>query len=82
MQMSPDGKFLAVASHDKYIRTYNCDGWSLISSVKEHNSAVVMMDWSSDSRYLRSNSLDWELLYWQVNEIGVMTLAKASSMEE
>jgi len=70
MAVSPDGKFLAVASHDNYIRIYNCDGWLKCGDVRKHTSAVLMIDWSADSRKMRSNSLDWELLFWDVTEAG------------
>jgi len=64
------GKFLSVASHDNYIRVYNCYGWLKCGDVRKHTSAVLMIDWSADSRKMRSNSLDWELLFWDVTEAG------------
>ena len=31
-----------------------------------HTSFITHIDWSTDSNYLRSNSGDYELLYWEV----------------
>ena len=72
MAVSPDGKFLAVASHDNHIRIYNCDGWSLCSTIVKHTSAVLMIDWSCDSKWLRSNSLNSELFYWKIDDAGLI----------
>ena len=33
-----------------------------------HSSSVKHLDWSEDSNYLRSNSADYELLFWKVSE--------------
>lgn len=31
-----------------------------------HSSFVTHIDWTTDSNYLRSNSGDYELLYWEI----------------
>lgn len=38
-----------------YVRTGKCVG---------HSSFVLHIDWSSDGLYLRSNSGDYEILFW------------------
>jgi microtubule-associated protein-like 6 len=33
---------------------------------KGHSSYVTHLDWSEDSRYLQTNSGDYELLFWEM----------------
>ena len=33
-----------------------------------HSAGVKHLDWTEDSIHLRSNSADYEVLYWQVQE--------------
>ena len=58
MKYSPDNKFLAVGAHDDTIYIYgvNFDGqYSIHYSIQfVHSSAILGMDWSKDSKYLRA----------------------------
>lgn len=58
MKYSPDNKFLAVGAHDDSIYVYavNFDGqYAIHYSIKfVHSSAILGMDWSKDSKYLRA----------------------------
>ncbi|KAG7217585.1 hypothetical protein INR49_021271 [Caranx melampygus] len=51
VKYSPDGNFLAVASHDNF----------------GHSSFVTHLDWSTDSQYLVTNSGDYEILFWEAS---------------
>jgi len=71
MRYSPNGKFLAVGSHDNGIYIYSTDDYSLKSSNHMmHSSFIVALDWSVDSSALHSCCGAHELLFWTVSEEG------------
>ncbi|XP_061168801.1 echinoderm microtubule-associated protein-like 1 [Saccostrea echinata] len=67
---SPDGNYLALGSRDNHIYIYEVtDGgksYSAIGKCTGHSSFVTHLDWSADGAYLRSNSGDYEILYWMM----------------
>ncbi len=46
MQYSPDGKKLAVGSHDNTIYVYDSSNYTLLGKCTAHNSFIVSVDWS------------------------------------
>jgi microtubule-associated protein-like 1/2 len=66
MSVSPDGRYLAVGSHDNYI--YILENNEKKYTLKGHNSFIVCLDWSIDGKYLRSNCGAHEVLYWAAND--------------
>ncbi|XP_071501023.1 77 kDa echinoderm microtubule-associated protein-like isoform X1 [Diadema antillarum] len=68
IRYSPDGNYLAVASHDNFIYIYSVSEegrkYSKLGKCSGHSSFVTHIDWSSDSTKLQSNSGDYELLFW------------------
>uniref|UniRef100_A0A182RKT3 WD_REPEATS_REGION domain-containing protein n=1 Tax=Anopheles funestus TaxID=62324 RepID=A0A182RKT3_ANOFN len=68
LQFSPDGNLLAVGSKDNCIYIYQCTKvahrFSKIGKCSGHSSFISHLDWSKDSQILRSNSGDYEILYW------------------
>ena len=67
LKYSPDGRFLAVASHDQYIDVYAAaGGYERVHRFRGHSSYVSHVDWSADSRLLQSNCGAYEILYWDV----------------
>jgi WD40 repeat protein len=68
MEFSPDGKYLAVGSHDNNI--YIFEGMQCKFTLKGHNSFIVALDWSIDSSFIRSNCGAHEVLYWAASESG------------
>ncbi|XP_048515690.1 echinoderm microtubule-associated protein-like 2 isoform X3 [Athalia rosae] len=68
VRFSPDGSLLAIGSRDNsiYIYQVNEDAtkYSRVGRCMGHSSFITHLDWSVDSQYLRSNSGDYELLYW------------------
>ncbi|XP_046432655.1 echinoderm microtubule-associated protein-like 2 isoform X2 [Neodiprion fabricii] len=76
VRFSPDGSSLAIGSRDNsiYIYQVNDDAtkYSRVGrcmqkrtrGIRGHSSFITHLDWSVDSQYLRSNSGDYELLYW------------------
>ncbi|KAK0171777.1 hypothetical protein PV328_005183 [Microctonus aethiopoides] len=65
---SPDGALLAIGSRDNHIYIYQVNEdakkYSRVGRCMGHSSFITHLDWSTDSQYLRSNSGDYELLYW------------------
>jgi len=79
LQFSPCGGFLAVGSRDNSVYVYKAektdDGMNFekVGACTGHSSFITHVDWSSDSQYLRTNSGDYELLYWNASECSQMT---------
>lgn len=73
-----DGRFIAVASVDRAIYIYQVmDGGSKCIKLGKclgHSSAVLCLDWSVDSQYLRSNSDNFELIYCKFQFISARDL--------
>jgi WD40 repeat protein len=66
-EYSPDGKYLAVGSHDTNIYIYDAsDGYSLVGKCKKHNATVTCIDWSQDSSVIRSVCNAYELLFFNI----------------
>nr|XP_033809957.1 echinoderm microtubule-associated protein-like 3 isoform X2 [Geotrypetes seraphini] len=70
VRYSPDGNFLAVGSHDNFIYIYsvaeNERKYSRFGKCTGHSSFITHLDWSKDSKFIMSNSGDYEILYWDV----------------
>lgn len=64
---SPDGKLLAVGTHGSAIAILDVHAkYKLLSTINSHHSFLTHMDWSADSRVLRSNDGAYELLYHEL----------------
>ncbi|XP_041981397.1 echinoderm microtubule-associated protein-like 2 isoform X2 [Aricia agestis] len=79
---SPDGLRVALGSRDNYVYVYQVDGarYSRVGKCPGHSSYITHVDWSEDSQYLRTNSGDYELLYW--NATTCRQIPSASSMRD
>lgn len=70
MENSPDGMKLAVGSHDNTIYVYETFEYDLIAKIEGHKSFIVSIDWSMDSKYIRSVCGGHELLFFKVSQDG------------
>lgn len=72
MVYSPDQNYLAVGSHDDSIYVYKISDegqYSLYWSITfVHSSAILGMDWSRDSKYLRAVDQAYAKIYYNVEE--------------
>ncbi|XP_046859210.1 echinoderm microtubule-associated protein-like 2 [Xenia sp. Carnegie-2017] len=72
VQFSPDGCYLAIGSHDNFIYVFavteNGKNYKKYIRFSGHSSYITHFDWSKDSQFIQSNSGDYEMLYWDVNE--------------
>ena len=67
LKFSPDGKKLAVGSHDNFIYVFNAE--NLQTKPKKFgksSSYITHIDWSLDSNSLRTNDGSYEVLYYNV----------------
>uniref|UniRef100_A0A8C2ZJI8 EMAP like 2 n=1 Tax=Cyclopterus lumpus TaxID=8103 RepID=A0A8C2ZJI8_CYCLU len=71
IKYSPDGNFLAVASHDNFVYIYavmeSGRKYSRVGKCTGHSSFVTHLDWSADSQQLVTNSGDYEILFWEAS---------------
>ncbi|XP_048378370.1 echinoderm microtubule-associated protein-like 2 isoform X2 [Stegostoma tigrinum] len=71
MSYSPDGNYLAIGSHDNYVYIYtvaeNGRKYNRVGRCSGHSSFITHLDWSTDSRYIVTNSGDYEVLFWTPN---------------
>ncbi|EDO31013.1 predicted protein, partial [Nematostella vectensis] len=80
LKYSPDGKCLAVASHDNNIYVYTLENggksMELCGKCEGHTSYVTHFDWSVGSDFIQSTSGDYELLFWDAKKCEQIKLAK------
>lgn len=74
LKFSPDSRYLAVCSHDKrvYVFTTGASKKSSLSlelfcTMKGSTSYVSHLDWSADSKSIRTNDGSYELLHYAVS---------------
>jgi microtubule-associated protein-like 1/2 len=66
ISFSPDGKLISAGSWDQKIEIIGVNDFNSVHSLKGHSSSILSLTWSTDSKYLISNSKDYDILYWSV----------------
>eukprot|EP00826_Nyctotherus_ovalis_P021986 TRINITY_DN17192_c0_g1_i2.p2 TRINITY_DN17192_c0_g1~~TRINITY_DN17192_c0_g1_i2.p2 ORF type:complete len:239 (+),score=21.14 TRINITY_DN17192_c0_g1_i2:1185-1901(+) len=64
IKFSSDNTLLAIASHDTLIQVYEFPSMNKRATLSGHSSYVRHLDWSTDSKSLRSTSGNEEVLFW------------------
>eukprot|EP00981_Chlorochromonas_danica_P011760 scaffold4247_cov174-Ochromonas_danica.AAC.21 len=70
-KFSPDGEKFALSSYDGSIYLYKTKNYANYAMCRGHEGRVSHIDFSSTSSLLMSNSLEGELLFWDV-QLGQM----------
>lgn len=81
MALNADGSKLAVGSHDNNIYVYNTADWDLCGTLSKHSSYIMALDWSTDSKFIRSNCGAYELLFWDMDSMSQDTSGKTNSKD-
>lgn len=74
---SPDGNTLAAGSHDCLIYIFNTNPYSRRVLCKGNSSYITHLDFSTDGKYLQSNSGAYELMFWNTETGKQVTSASA-----
>lgn len=74
MAYSPNGDFLAVGTHKGPIVVFDVNnGYAQKGKLTSHKAAITSLDWSKDSKYIRSNCAAYELLFYDIEAMKQMT---------
>uniref|UniRef100_A0AAV2K7J3 WD repeat-containing protein 20 n=1 Tax=Knipowitschia caucasica TaxID=637954 RepID=A0AAV2K7J3_KNICA len=69
---SPDGKFLACASQDGYLRVFGFDAAELHGTMKSYFGGLLCVCWSPDGRYLVAGGEDDLVTVWSFSDCRVI----------
>ncbi len=67
VKYSPCGKYLALGSNDKMIYIVDTIKKEKIQCLQGHQSSVIKLNWSSDSKFIMTNSASGEMLFWDTS---------------
>merc|ERR1719239_1232104 len=77
VEFSPDGTLLAVGGHDRVLHMFKFEtkgkqDHKEVAQAKGHNAPIRHVDWSKDSKFMRSQGSDLELLYWEGSDLELL----------
>jgi WD40 repeat protein len=64
LDFSPDGKFLATASADKFVKVFDTASGKLVKQLSGHTHYVLGVSWKADGRLLASSGADKVVKLW------------------
>ncbi|XP_064611333.1 77 kDa echinoderm microtubule-associated protein-like isoform X2 [Liolophura sinensis] len=81
VRFSPNGQTVSAGCQDGTVCLYEVmdDGFYLrkIGNLQGHKNAVTQMDWSSDNKFLQTVSADYDLFFWEVEDLNHVTSVRA-----
>ena len=63
IKYSPCGNLLAISSLDGFLDIYDCSSFIKQFSIKSQGNFIIHFDWSTDSKYISTNSDSGHLMY-------------------
>ncbi|ESO91299.1 hypothetical protein LOTGIDRAFT_182578 [Lottia gigantea] len=74
LSFSQDGKKLAIGAHDGFTHVFSINEYCQFTrtqsaALKNNNSFVSQVDWSVDSNFLQTVLGDYEVVYWDINNM-------------
>jgi WD40 repeat protein len=75
LKYSPDGKFLAAGTRGSIVVVLNTSDYSPVlnskgdTALNSNLSPVTHLDWSADSKQIRTNDISYELLFYDIENI-------------
>ncbi|MGE3181792.1 MAG: WD40 repeat domain-containing protein, partial [Phycisphaerae bacterium] len=73
LDLSPDGKRLAAASHDGHLRIINAETGNIIREIAAHSAEMYGVRFSKDGKWLGSASRDTTAKIWNAETYEVVT---------
>lgn len=69
IKFSPDGEYFCLGSSDCHVYVYQTTDssakFSRVGACVGHSAPVKEIDWSEDSRFIQTQSMNFELLFWK-----------------
>ena len=67
IKLSPDGKLIASGDNQRVILVYEADTKKVVCDrFGFHTGSIFDLDWSGDSKFLASASLDGSVMLWEI----------------
>ncbi|KAF0689457.1 Aste57867_19092 [Aphanomyces stellatus] len=82
LKYSPDGKYMAVGAKDNCLHIFETESTKKLGKCEGHATFVSHIDWSIDGYLLQTNSVDGEILYWQVTPTAVRQITDSLVMRD
>lgn len=82
LKYSPNGNYLAVGCDNNALEIYSVPDYKRRANLKKHSGPVIHIDWSSDSKYLMTNSESQELLFFSMQDFQHITDPPANIRNE
>lgn len=69
IKFSPDGEYFCLGSSDCHVYIYQTTDsstkFSRVGACVGHSASIKEIDWSEDSRFIQTQSMNFELLFWK-----------------
>ncbi|KAI4463398.1 wd-40 repeat protein [Holotrichia oblita] len=80
IQYAPNRNLIAIGSRNNYVYLYEIGedrAYSKLGKLTGHSSYITHIDWTSDGQNIRTNSGDYELLFWNADTLSQETHSSA-----